>query len=486
MGFRASIFMAVLSAIFFSLPVFAQKSGTRADTPQSQIPPSGMVLPVQPTGAELQDPTSVIVIDNAVLPPAVDVAPPTPQKQYEVEDAVFVRPDAKGKSSDEALKAAEEARKAEEARQAEEAKRLEAERQKKEAEAKAAEEARKAEEAKKAEEARKAEKAQKDEEARKAEEQKRLEAEQQKQQKADAKKAAEEARKAEKALKAEEAQKAKEARQAEKARKAEEAKQAKEARQAEKARKAEEARQAKQTKTEQPETDKQKEAEKKPETDKQKQDAEQKQIKDEQKRQEAELKRQEADLRRQEAELKRQEADLRQQELEILKQQETDGKVAVAGLSTNLLFDAITAVNLGVEVPIGSRFGLHAGYTFPFWTFPGETVRFNVSAFDLGARVYLHPWETRGYDLYRGWFFTVSAATGKFDLSWNGGGSQGTAIIGAVGGGYTWPVGTWWRLDVSGSAGAMICHFSDGRTSRLPDPAVFKVTMTYLFHYNKK
>ena len=430
-----------------------------------------MVLPVQPTGAELQDPTSVIVIDNAVLPPAVDVAPPTPQKQYEVEDAVFVRPDAKGKSSDEALKAAEEARKAEEARQAEEAKRLEAERQKKEAEAKAAEEARKAEEAKKAEEARKAEeakkaeearkaeKAQKDEEARKAEEQKRLEAEQQKQQKADAKKAAEEARKAEKALKAEEAQKAKEARQAEKARKAEEAKQAKEARQAEKARKAEEARQAKQTKTEQPETDKQKEAE---------------------------LKRQEADLRRQEAELKRQEADLRQQELEILRQQETDGKVAVAGLSTNLLFDAITAVNLGVEVPIGSRFGLHAGYTFPFWTFPGETVRFNVSAFDLGARVYLHPWETRGYDLYRGWFFTVSAATGKFNLSWNGGGSQGTAIIGAVGGGYTWPVGTWWRLDVSGSAGAMICHFSDGRTSRLPDPAVFKVTMTYLFHYNKK
>lgn len=477
MGFRASIFMAVLSAIFFSLPVFAQKSGTRADTPQSQIPPSGMVLPVQPTGAELQDPTSVIVIDNAVLPPAVDVAPPTPQKQYEVEDAVFVRPDAKGKSSDEALKAAEEARKAEEARQAEEAKRLEAERQKKEAEAKAAEEAKKAEEArkaeeakkaeearkaeetKKAEEARKAEKAQKDEEARKAEEQKRLEAEQQKQQKADAKKAAEEARKAEKALKAEEAQKAKEARQAEKARKAEEAKQAKEARQAEKARKAEEARQAKQTKTEQPETDKQKEAE---------------------------LKRQEADLRRQEAELKRQEADLRQQELEILKQQETDGKVAVAGLSTNLLFDAITAVNLGVEVPIGSRFGLHAGYTFPFWTFPGETVRFNVSAFDLGARVYLHPWETRGYDLYRGWFFTVSAATGKFNLSWNGGGSQGTAIIGAVGGGYTWPVGTWWRLDVSGSAGAMICHFSDGRASRLPDPAVFKVTMTYLFHYNKK
>ena len=468
MGFRASIFMAVLSAIFFSLPVFAQKSGTRADTPQSQIPPSGMVLPVQPTGAELQDPTSVIVIDNAVLPPAVDVAPPTPQKQYEIEDAVFVRPDAKGKSSDEALKAAEEARKAEEARQAEEAKRLEAERQKKEAEAKAAEEA------KKAEEARKAEKAQKDEEARKAEEQKRLEAEQQKQQKADAKKAAEEARKAEKALKAEEAQKAKEARQAEKARKAEEAKQAKEARKAEKAekakqakearkaekaRKAEEARQAKQTKTEQPETDKQKEAE---------------------------LKRQEADLRRQEAELKRQEADLRQQELEILKQQETDGKVAVAGLSTNLLFDAITAVNLGVEVPIGSRFGLHAGYTFPFWTFPGETVRFNVSAFDLGARVYLHPWETRGYDLYRGWFFTVSAATGKFDLSWNGGGSQGTAIIGAVGGGYTWPVGTWWRLDVSGSAGAMICHFSDGRASRLPDPAVFKVTMTYLFHYNKK
>ena len=232
--------------------------------------------------------------------------------------------------------------------------------------------------------------------------------------------------------------------------------------------------------------DKQKEADKKPETDKQKQDSEQKQIQDEQKRQEADLKRQEADLRRQEAELKRQEADLRQQELEILKQQETDGKVAIAGLSTNLLFDAITAVNLGVEVPIGSRFGLHAGYTFPFWTFPGETVRFNVSAFDLGARVYLHPWETRGYDLYRGWFFTVSAATGKFDLSWNGGGSQGTAIIGAVGGGYTWPVGTWWRLDVSGSAGAMICHFSDGRASRLPDPAVFKVTMTYLFHYNKK
>ena len=162
------------------------------------------------------------------------------------------------------------------------------------------------------------------------------------------------------------------------------------------------------------------------------------------------------------------------------------GPTVIAGLSSNLLFDAITALNFGVDVPIGNHWGVHAGYTFPFWTFADETQAFKISALDLGARVYLHPWKYRDFDIYRGWFFTASVATGKFDVALGEIDRKGTGMIGALGGGYTWPVGDWWRLDVSGSMGAMICKFSDGEVSRLPDPAVFKVTMTYFFHYNKK
>ncbi|MGN0188448.1 MAG: DUF3575 domain-containing protein, partial [Candidatus Cryptobacteroides sp.] len=40
----------------------------------------------------------------------------------------------------------------------------------------------------------------------------------------------------------------------------------------------------------------------------------------------------------------------------------------ILGLKTNLLFDALTAVNIGVEVPFARRFSVNAHLTFPWWT----------------------------------------------------------------------------------------------------------------------
>ena len=174
------------------------------------------------------------------------------------------------------------------------------------------------------------------------------------------------------------------------------------------------------------------------------------------------------------------------------------GPVALAGISSNLFLDALTAVNLGIEVPIGRHWGAHIGITTPMWSSADGMRAMQIQCLDLGARYYLKPWEYRGSDVYKGWFFSAAVATGKYNLAWNGQGVQGTAIIGGIGGGYTWAFGPWWRLDLSGNIGMMISDFTrydlvgDGALpggvihSRLPDPGSFKVTLTYMIHYNKK
>ena len=199
--------------------------------------------------------------------------------------------------------------------------------------------------------------------------------------------------------------------------------------------------------------------------------------------------------RRLEAQKKREEEKRRERELAA--SLDTTARV-LFGVSSNLLLDAVTAVNVGVEVPFGRHWGAHLGYTTPWWSFSDQFYSLRIQCLDLGVRYYFKPWTARGSDVYRGWFLSAAVGAGKYNLAWAGKGVEGKAIIGGIGGGYTWAFGDWWRLDTSFNLGMMLTDFNrydlSGTSelpdaaihSRLPDPAALKVTLTYLIHSKKK
>ena len=172
-----------------------------------------------------------------------------------------------------------------------------------------------------------------------------------------------------------------------------------------------------------------------------------------------------------------------------------DGPKAIAGISTNLASDLLTALNIGVEVPFGKRWSAHAGYTFPFWRSSDKSTAFVIQHIDLGARYYFKPWEYRSSDVMRGWFLCADLGYANYDVAFKSSGVRGNGFTASFGGGYSWAFNKWWRLDFSASMGMLQAYYDNyqigqngepfvlgNNTSRLPDPTGLKVTLVYLFH----
>ena len=162
--------------------------------------------------------------------------------------------------------------------------------------------------------------------------------------------------------------------------------------------------------------------------------------------------------------------------------------------------DAITAVNLGFEVPVGHNWSVRAEYTTPWWISADNSRALQAQQLNLGARYYFKPWTYRSSDVLRGWFVSVTAGAGYYDVCWNSKGSQGRGFLGNIGGGYSFALGDWWRFDLSAGIGMMIADYKryqlspDGKTliglntgtARIPDPTSVKVSFVYLFHTRGK
>ena len=123
------------------------------------------------------------------------------------------------------------------------------------------------------------------------------------------------------------------------------------------------------------------------------------------------------------------------------------------GISTNLAYDLLTAVNVGLEIPVGHHWDLRADYTFPWWRIPSRSIAFQVLHADLGARYYFKPWDRRDENVFKGWFVSASAGAGYYDIAPMGDGYQGWEVMGSVGGGYSFTLGPRWRLDAALGAG---------------------------------
>ena len=90
----------------------------------------------------------------------------------------------------------------------------------------------------------------------------------------------------------------------------------------------------------------------------------------------------------------------------------------IAAVKTNLLFDAVTALNVEVEVPIGKRFSVMWEDVFPWWE-TGNKYCFQLWEMGAEARFWFKPWERKGMDKLRGFFVGPYVMSGKYDFQYD-------------------------------------------------------------------
>ncbi|MBR5924752.1 MAG: DUF3575 domain-containing protein [Bacteroidales bacterium] len=93
-------------------------------------------------------------------------------------------------------------------------------------------------------------------------------------------------------------------------------------------------------------------------------------------------------------------------------------KKTIAAIKTNLLADAVTALNFEVEVPVGKRFSLMAEDTFPWWE-KGNKYCFQLWEMGMEARYWLKPWQPDGTNKLQGWFGGIYGMSGKYDFQYD-------------------------------------------------------------------
>ncbi len=113
-------------------------------------------------------------------------------------------------------------------------------------------------------------------------------------------------------------------------------------------------------------------------------------------------------------------------------------------LKTNLLFDALTMVNIEIEVPIQNRWSIAGEFISPWWTMDNHRAdskrnRLQIINGNLEGRYW---WgERAAYAPLTGWFTGLYSGLGTYDVEYNKRGYQGDIFftVGASGG-YAHPI----------------------------------------------
>lgn len=140
-------------------------------------------------------------------------------------------------------------------------------------------------------------------------------------------------------------------------------------------------------------------------------------------------------------------------------------------VKTNLLFDALLAPNIEVEVPFGKkhRWSVMAELWCPWWRFDhnsaGDVNQYyrddqrptRIAYQLLMGGVELRRWFpgrcAAGVPVLTGPFVGVYAAGGKYDLGRDGKGDQGQFVSIGISAGYSWPLARHWNLELSAAVG---------------------------------
>lgn len=141
-------------------------------------------------------------------------------------------------------------------------------------------------------------------------------------------------------------------------------------------------------------------------------------------------------------------------------------------LKTNLLFDAVAALNFEVEIPLGKKRDWsimvedwfpwyllhrnHAGDTNPYRRNDQKAYRSAYQVWNVGVEIRKWFHLCRGqHPLMTGHFLALYAATGKYDIEWKGVGDQGEYQSYGLTWGYAWLIGKRWNMEFSVSGGVL-------------------------------
>ncbi|MGL5681900.1 MAG: DUF3575 domain-containing protein [Marinifilaceae bacterium] len=133
-------------------------------------------------------------------------------------------------------------------------------------------------------------------------------------------------------------------------------------------------------------------------------------------------------------------------------------------VKTNLLFDALTALNVEIEVPIGARWSIAGDWIFPWWRWASDEPTTKRSRFELlygtlEGRYWFGQRER--YNPLTGWYAGVYAGGGLYDLERKRKGYQGEFLTAGVSGGYAHTINKSGslRMEYGLSLGYMRTHY---------------------------
>lgn len=116
-------------------------------------------------------------------------------------------------------------------------------------------------------------------------------------------------------------------------------------------------------------------------------------------------------------------------------------------LKTNLLYDAVSALNLEVEVPIGNKWSVAGEVIFPWWLWKKKQIALETFSGNLEGRYWFGDREKQ--DVLTGWFAGVYGGGGYYDLEWKKKGYQGEYYSVGFTGGFTHKIGKNLRMEYS-------------------------------------
>lgn len=166
---------------------------------------------------------------------------------------------------------------------------------------------------------------------------------------------------------------------------------------------------------------------------------------------------------------------------------------------TNLLGDLVTAVNFGLELPLGKNLSANAHFMFPWWTAGPYGNKYALQM--LNSEGELRWWFAPGEQVLQGHYLALQGSGGKFDIQWGRDFGCYQCYNWGVGlsYGYSMSLSEHWNLEFAFSLGYMAIDYQhyvpspdwsilirdDAKVGTLHyfGPTSLKVSLVYPFHF---
>ncbi len=137
---------------------------------------------------------------------------------------------------------------------------------------------------------------------------------------------------------------------------------------------------------------------------------------------------------------------------------DTRARRLLFALKTNLLYDAVSAINIEAEIPLSDRYSLCVEWLFPWWLSDSRQRCFQMLCGTVEGRYWFG--DRSLYAPLTGWMCGLHIGGGYYDLEWDGTGYQGEfMVMGGLSGGYSHLIGERMRLEYTLGVGVITTKY---------------------------